>query len=274
MTIEPFHAEDVAAFLDLAAQENWVAGKWECDFLLSGFPLGCFTARDDAGVAAGFTTSLLHERSGWIGNLIVAKQFRGRGLGEALFRKALEALRTAGAQTVWLTASKSGTPLYEKYGFTQIDTIIRRVGIGYQRHGRHSVTACHYGLKCSALDLDSDTWGDHRKTLLDITANRGRVWQNKSGFIVLQPGEGTAQFGPFSARDQISAERLFDSAAEAVPFGAKFLADVPAANRAALRLFSRKKMVVTGSNALMYAGLKPDYRPELLYGLATMGSCG
>jgi hypothetical protein len=33
-------------------------------------------------------------------------------------------------------------------------------------------------------------------------------------------------------------------------------------------------MRVTGSTELMYAGVKPDYRPEMLYGLATMGSCG
>jgi hypothetical protein len=33
-------------------------------------------------------------------------------------------------------------------------------------------------------------------------------------------------------------------------------------------------MRISGSNELMYAGVKPAYQSEYIYGLATMGSCG
>ena len=270
MKIEPFGTGDIASFLTLAAAEGWVAGKWELDFLLSGFPQGCFVVRDDYGAAAGFVTSLLHDRSGWIGNLIVAEHLRGRGCGEALFMGAVEALCSARAQTMWLTASKSGIHLYEKYGFSQIDTINRLVGTGPGRHGK----GCHKVLAQPAYDLDALAWGDRRVALLEVTEGRGAVWQNESGFIVLQPCDASVQCGPFSVLDPVSAQRLFDAAIASLPEGTKILVDAPALNRSASRFFGCRNMAVAGSNALMYAGRKPDYRPELLYGLATMGSSG
>jgi hypothetical protein len=219
-------------------------------------------------------TSLSHDRSGWIGNLIVAGEHRGKGIGEALFTTALGALRTAGAVTYWLTASKSGTPLYEKYAFTAIDEIVRWVGVGRQRHASGDLPEEGSLLYSSETDIDSLAWGDRRDLLLAATAVRGRVLHDESGFIALQSCGDSKQFGPFSAVNSGGAERLFEAASQSVEPGTKVFVDAPASNRAALRLFNRKRMRVTGSNLLMYAGKKPAYRPELIYGLATMGSCG
>ncbi len=38
MNIEPFRTGDIATFLTLGAEENWVAEQWEFAFLLSTFP--------------------------------------------------------------------------------------------------------------------------------------------------------------------------------------------------------------------------------------------
>ena len=274
MTFEPFRGDDIASFLELAATEGWVAERWEFEFLLSEFPQGCFTARADNGETAGFVTSLLHLRSGWIGNLIVGEQFRGRGIGEALFKKTLEALRTAGAQTVWLTASKAGMPLYEKHGFSSIDTVVRWVGTGRQRNEMHD---CHRDWNTSGASvsgIDCQAWGDRRDALLAAAIGRGRLLLDESGFAAIQPCGDARQFGPFTALDSGTAERLFNAALRTIPFGSKIYLDSPASNRAALRMFNRKQMKISGSSELMYAGTRPDYRPELLYGLATMGSCG
>lgn len=274
MNIEPFCASDIEPFLKLATAENWVAEPWEFEFLLTAFARGCFTARTATGEAAGFVTSLRHERSGWIGNLIVAAECRGRGIGEQLFATALDALQTDGVETVWLTASKSGQSLYEKYGFRSIDTIIRWVGTGRQRR---AATSGQDGIHCphsSVSGIDCQAWGDRRDVLLTATAGRGELLLDESGFIVIQPSADALQFGPYSALDAGSAERMFDEAARTVSLGTKLLIDAPASNRSALRLFNRRRLRIAGSNELMYAGRKPDYRAELIYGLATMGSCG
>lgn len=274
MTIEPFRTDDIGPFLKLAVAEGWVAEPWEFEFLLTEFPQGCFAARGENGETTGYVTSLGLLRSGWIGNLIVAQQCRGVGIGKALLRKALEALRVAGAQTIWLTASKSGTPLYEKHGFKRVDTIIRWVGTGRQRHGVHADTLKQDVLVLPSHDLDTRAWGDRREVLLKATAYRGQIIQNESGFIVRQPCGNAVQLGPFSSLHTHAAVRLFDEAVGAIAAGTKIFLDVPFSNRSAARLLNRRGMRVCGSNELMYAGERPDYRPELLYSLATMGSCG
>jgi GNAT superfamily N-acetyltransferase len=274
MTIEPFPTDYIAPFLKLAAAENWVAESWEFEFLLSEFPQGCFTARGDNGETAGSVTSLCHERSGWIGNLLVAEQFRGKGIGKALFRKAKEALREAGAETFWLTASKQGKSLYENHGFSCIDTIVRWTGFGRQRHAENDPKTDSAVTTSSASGIDNQAWGDRRDALLAATAGRGKLLIEESGFLVIQPCGYDMQFGPFSALDNGTAEHLFDSALRMVPPETKVYLDAPASNRMALQLFNRREMRIAGSNSLMYSGIKPEYRPELLYGLATMGSCG
>lgn len=274
MNIESFRPEDIASFLTLAAAENWVAGEWEFRFLLNRFPQGCFTARDESGVVMGHVSSLLHEKSGWIGNLVVAEQYRGKGLGSVLFTRALVALQMAGSRTIWLTASESGLPLYEKHGFTRIDTIYRWSGSGRLQDGADPGAVWSKELAASAHVLDGLAWGDRRKALLEATVKRGGMLQYEDGFAVLQPCKDSVQCGPFTATNSGSAEQLFTEVINRVPHETKILVDTPASNRAALRLLTHGNMVIAGSSRLMCAGSRPKYRPELLYGLATMGSCG
>jgi ribosomal protein S18 acetylase RimI-like enzyme len=274
MKIEPFRPDDTIAFLKTAVAEGWVAEPWEIAFLLTVFPQGCYCTRDSAGKVIAFVTSLQHETSGWIGNLIVAEEFRGRGLGGALFRKAKEALDAAGVKTYWLTASKMGQSLYEKNGFSSIDTIVRWVGTGRQRRLSRGQNAGSPATTASIISADRLCWGDRRESLLAATVKRGRVMHEETGFIVVQPCGEALQLGPFSALDSGTAEGLLEKVLGTIPPGAKFFLDAPASNRPALRLFKRKGMRMAGRNELMYAGDRPDYRPEMLYGLATMGSCG
>jgi ribosomal protein S18 acetylase RimI-like enzyme len=274
MRIEPFHADDIAPFLELAAMENWVAEPWEFEFLLSEFPQGCFAARGDDGETVGFVTSLRHERSGWIGNLIVSDEYRGRGIGEALFRKVLEILLDGGVETVWLTASKSGMPLYQKFGFSHIDTIIRWSGNGRKRLSEQEPKTDCNNVAPLLNNIDGLAWGDRRTALMAVTAGRGKLLQQESGFVVVQPCGDARQIGPFSAPGYSAADALLKAALNSVPYGTRVCLDAPASNRTALLLYNRNRMRISGSNELMYAGVKPAYQPEYIYGLATMGSCG
>ena len=274
MIITPFCRGDIPVFLRLAATEQWVAEPWEFEFLLTVFPEGCLCIRDGEGNGIAFVTSLRHERSGWIGNLIVAAGYRGLGIGERLFRAAAQALKDAGAGTIWLTASKMGKSLYEKQGFKTVDTINRWSGSGRQRHRRHGSAPDLPEAEESLFDSDVGAWGDRRRALVQMTVGRGRLIRQESGFAVVQPCGEAMQLGPFSALNSSGAATLLYEGLRAVPNGQRMYVDSPQSNRAAVRLFKRTGLRVIGTNDLMYAGVKPDYRPELLYGLATMGSCG
>ncbi|BCS55772.1 GNAT family N-acetyltransferase [Geobacter sp. SVR] len=273
-TIEPFRKEDGERFLELAAVERWVAEAWEVDFLLSASPAGCFSARDASGAACGFVTTLRHQSSGWIGNLIVDSSCRGRGVGRTLFVAAMEALKKAGVGTIWLTASNMGKPMYEKHGFRAIDTIVRWDGSGRQGSGADVEAVGEVHVPAEVGSIDSGVWGDQRCGLLQATIGRGRLIRNPSGFAVLQPCGPAVQCGPFAALNDAAAESLLEQGLHAIPGGQKVYLDAPASNRAAKRIFGSTGMGVTGTNELMFAGQMPDYRPEMLYGLATLGSCG
>lgn len=274
MDFAPFQPDDVNGFLQLAVEENWVVEPWEFDYLLTAFRQGCFVARTAEGNVSGYVTSIQHDRSGWIGNLIVSGNYRGLGIGEALFLKALHALRSSGVETVWLTASKMGKALYEKHGFRSVDTIFRWSGEGRRKslHQYRETRLNHVEAYFDAIDRQA--WGDHRSGLLAATGGRGAVLGHDKGFVVLQPCGDAVQLGPFAALDDHAAGHLLNNAMRNIPVAQKVYVDVPAGNRAAQRLFNRRRMRITGANELMYCGVRPEYRPELVFGLATMGSCG
>jgi ribosomal protein S18 acetylase RimI-like enzyme len=70
----------------------------------------------------------------WIEDVVVDQSARGRGVGEALSRRALELAAQAGARTVELTSRPSreaANRLYRRLGFEARETNVYR----YQ-HGR------------------------------------------------------------------------------------------------------------------------------------------
>jgi ribosomal protein S18 acetylase RimI-like enzyme len=70
----------------------------------------------------------------WIEDVIVDEAARGRGIGEALTRNALELAEKAGARTVELTSRPSREAagrLYQRVGFAERSTRIYRYTFGH-----------------------------------------------------------------------------------------------------------------------------------------------
>lgn len=68
-------------------------------------------------------------RRAWIEDVVVETSARGRGIGEALTRAALETARQEGARTVDLTSRPSregANRLYRRIGFAERDTNVYR----------------------------------------------------------------------------------------------------------------------------------------------------
>jgi ribosomal protein S18 acetylase RimI-like enzyme len=65
----------------------------------------------------------------WIEDVVVARQARGRGIGEALVRRAMDLAREAGAEFVDLTsrpAREAANRLYMRMGFEPRETTVYR----------------------------------------------------------------------------------------------------------------------------------------------------
>ncbi len=268
MQIDRFRHEDIEPFLALAASEGWVCDRWEFEFLLAQFPSGCLTARWE-GKLVGCVTSIKYDTSGWIGNLIVSREYRGQGVGSALMERALEALDKAGAATVWLTASKQGKPIYERLGFMVVDVINRWVGQGIWGVSTEPAAVSRDAL----LAIDTAGWGDSRDSIIDAAVRRGRIYHAGESFLVSQSCSGGMQLGPWGGLDRRASTLLDDALLEAGK-GVKVLLDVPIRNTEQTALLMGKGFSIRGSTLLMYRGTLPAYAPESIYALASMGSMG
>lgn len=268
MDIRPFNNGDLPAFLDLAAAEGWVSDPWEFSFVMDAFPRGCLAG--EYGRAVAFVTAVRYTLSGWIGNLIVAKDLRGRGYGSRLMGRALAELLAAGVETVWLTASEQGRPIYEKMGFREIDAVIRWSGTATEGSAWEGDPVPLDEL----VALDRAGWGDDRSGILAAVAARGVVMRERGGFMVMQPCGGGFQVGPWTAVDAGAAEGLLDRARLCLRQGEQVLLDVPARNGGAARILAAAGFTAVGRTVLMYRGAPPAYVPNRIFALATMGSIG
>ena len=269
MKIDRFRHEDLEPFLHLASEENWICGRWEFAFLLGHFPQGCLAVRiDDAPVA--FITSIKYGKSGWIGNLVVRKDLRGKGIGTTLMKNALADLVDAGARTVWLTASEAGKHIYERSGFAVIDMVKRWFGIGTGGLDAHPGDVSI----ADVLAMDNSGWGDMRESILTELLERGTVMVCNGGFLIGQPADGSMQLGPWGAEGRKAAKKLLDGARIRAGDGTRIFLDAPVRNIDAAVLLHSRGFTLGGSALLMYLGEKPAYDPTRIYALASMGSMG
>lgn len=269
LTVGPFGPDHTGRFLALASREGWVVLPWEIPWLQQLFPRGCLAAFDADGIPRGFVTACPHRKSGWIGNLIVEESYRGGGIGSLLFSRALQALSDAGAETVWLTASEAGKPIYERAGFRTVDQIRRHCG---EIPPDGAMDSPPLRTSASFHEVDRYGWGDDRSGLLKKVSEEGVLRTDGSGFVVLQPVDGRIMAGPWGGRDPDRTGRLLMLCGSSPPL--PVFVDSPAGNRKASRTLATLGFSVTGETWLMYRGTEPDYHPEAVWGLATMGSCG
>lgn len=205
-----------------------------------------------------------------MGNLLVKEQLRGRGIGASLMAKSLETLRSAGVETIWLTASNAGKNLYLKLGFTMIDKIQRWLGWG------GVVDSMPNGgfPFADVIAMDLAGWGDRREALIAATILGGGVYVNTLGFLVTQRWSAGMQVGPWGGGSPHAAAELLDTCLGQSGTSDRIFLDVPAGNDAAAALLERRDFAVKGETALMYHGVIPAYDPRQIFALASMGSFG
>lgn len=268
VTLKQFGREDEELFLQLAAAENWITDRNEFTFLRQHCPQGCLAATV-GGETAAYITAIRYTNSAWIGNLIVAPHHRRKGLGRKLMQAVLRRLDADGCTTVWLTASSDGAALYRRLGFTSIDNIRR-----WRMCGRLQATLpAAVDLQYAAV-LDSMGWGDQR-TVLFSSSYSGSGWQLRDGgFLRCLQQEAGLQLGPWGATSDRVAGKLLAKTLQMVSGGGAIFLDVPEKNLSAARLLQANGFTASGSTLLMYRGKPPEYRPEVVFALASMGSYG
>lgn len=268
LSTQPLKKGQIGSFLRLTAKEGWISTQEELEFFLRSFPLGCLTVVADKEPVA-FITSIRYCRSAWIGNLLVSENYRGQGIGRMLMQSILELLDDSGCDTVWLTASSQGAGLYRELGFKEIDIIRRWVG-----NGRPEKLPSPGQPVVHAAMLDSLGWGDSRSELFADDSDSFDWLIKQDGFLRHTAVNSSTHVGPWSALSSMAASKLFSRFMKSCRGEGSIYLDSPENNISAKILLRKYNFSPAGSNLLMYRGMRPRYRPDLVYSLASLGSYG
>jgi len=211
MTIRTMRDADLDFAAESAALENWPSETREAfENFLRHDPAGCFVAEID-GRPAGICVATAYRRSGFIGEIIVRKETRGRGIGPRLLEHAVNYLKGRGAEAVYLDGVERAVPFYESVGFRRVCRSLRFLG--------HIEGRTHPALRPMLRDdlkdvcrLDRDSFGDDRSYFLErrLAAHPrfAKVLESEAriaGFILGIQGRGLVAAGPWIARAE--AER-------------------------------------------------------------------
>jgi len=157
--------------------------------------------QDDQVTGVSFAVSF--GRTGWIGNVAVDPDARGRGLGTAVSRAALDALHAAGVRTVLLTATDLGRPVYERLGFGY-DGMHYGIWRRQTRPSAETVGQAGPGTVAHLREHDAHATGESRGALLSTFADRVRVPSGGGGYRIALPWGG----GPVIAATEAAARAL------------------------------------------------------------------
>lgn len=264
-------ARDWECFLNLAVAEGWRIPPSEQQIFADQWRSHAQVAILD-GAFAGMVTAVPHNLSGWIGNLIIPPELRRKGLGTRLFTAACDSLEKQGCQSIWLTASTQGEPLYDTFGFRVVDHIHRWVHSG--RDASNSNGKKEHDHSERLAEMDRQAWGEDRDVMLSGLISQGKSLATEDAVALLQDGSEFRVIGPWYSpnlcprSNRLLLQEVLDNHAD-LPLVVDLLASSPIAQLLAAAGFKKD-----GENALMVWGSDATVNRSMLVSLASLGSFG
>jgi predicted GNAT family N-acyltransferase len=272
LSIRPPKPAEWQIFYSLAEAEGWKVPQIER--LLFQGPWSKFARVLVAGDQfCGLLTAVAHQRSGWIGNLIIAPKLRGRGYGAKLFAAGMSQLRTLGMTSIWLTASELGGPIYKKAGFVTIDQIERWV-LPARKDAPVAAADMNDGWDV-LLYMDRLAWGENRTDFLQRLRSHSRVIVCNDAVALLQKDADYQLLGPWYSRGSgpQSNDLLLQKIMAAADPARQIIIDLLASSP--LRpLFTAAGFHCVGQTALMVSGDVRSVELKTMLALASLGSVG
>ncbi|MBN1824795.1 MAG: GNAT family N-acetyltransferase [Candidatus Eisenbacteria bacterium] len=166
---------------------------------------GCLIAEEEGG-PIGIGVATAYRDSGFIGELIVLPERRGRGVGAKLLGAALEHLERRGVRSVLLDGVPGAVRLYERAGFRPVCRSLRFTGlIEGETHGR--VRPMEEKDWDAVRAMDREAFGEDRSFFLRRRFERAPelclVLAPKEeilGFVIGRYGDGIVSASPWIAR--------------------------------------------------------------------------
>lgn len=266
--------EDMAVFLDWAADEGWNPGFDDAFPFHHADPDGFFIGYADARPVAAISVVCSGDNHAFLGFYICHPLYRGRGFGMALWQQGL---RHAGSRTVGLDGVVAQQGNYAKSGFALAWNNVRYGGTlaagPREESGIREVRAAdlpalvaydalHYGARRENFLLSWFSGASTRQSY--ISGSGGTV----SGYCTVRRCRRGVKIGPLFAGSREVADALLSRAGQFAG-GAEVFLDVPLVNAAAVTLAEERKLVPQFETARMYRGQAPSLPLNSIFGVTT-----
>ena len=211
----------------------------------------------------------LKGKTGWLANIIVSQDHRGRGLGLKMTKFLVDFLENKGCETQLLIATKLGEPVYRKIGFKKLVDYHRfDTEIGYEYKRQNSIRELTDSDVKRVYELDKNVNDEDRIHLLSKFRSNGLGYFSEKNELL---GAYLPKFGQglvIAENQQAGIELL--KLKHSVK-GRKTM--VPVTNQEAI-LFLEKTGLKKGVKcSRMILGKENNWNPEHIYSYAG-GYCG
>ncbi|MFK7893961.1 MAG: GNAT family N-acetyltransferase [Granulosicoccus sp.] len=269
--------EDVRSLLSWAEMEGWNPGIDDAHAFHAADQQGFFVACVNDDPVAGISLVKQNPRQAFLGLYLCLPQYRGRGLGLAVWEQALG---YAGDCAIGLDGVPEQQENYQRSGFVYQHRTIRYAGQLPEATGQQLTTHSrqYQAAEFDAIvSLDAETGGVLRETFyrswLCASATRHSfVYEEHeeiTGFITIRRCVSGFKIGPLLAKNTRCARELIARAAS-VAGPESVSIDVPEVNGAGIELAQQLQLLPVFETARMYKGAIPTMQPNAVFGVATL----
>ncbi len=277
MQIRYMTEEDLSAILQMTLDEGWISDLSEFRMFIKFNPSGCFVCTGDDRVIGSIMT-FCHSKSAWIGNFIVAKEHRAKGIGKELLLRTINYLKKEKKERIFLNAAEQAEELYERFGFKRVMPVNRWMGRAV-KPAKGVENLSEVIPDCSSLvELDAFLWKEERFFLISrfLSSRNFQVCFEPFGFLMYGGIRDFIAVGPWEleSENEDIAEKLFVSALSDLKFESKIILDVPSTNKMAEKILKKYKFEIINSTLFMCRGKVPEIHFGRIFSFASMGSMG
>ena len=246
----------------LTEREGWMHLESDLSRLSSFNQDGCLVANYN-GNRAGILFSTTCNHYAFLSCLIVDREYRNKGIGEALMAHAIEKLQSAGVITIELDGVFPALPLYRRLGFRDKYLSLRMTRPPHQAQLRKPFEVSFNPDEIICYDTDK-TGLDRREILIRFLSEfKDQVYTSGkskiNGYAVVRPRTGDyVTIGPLVADSLSIAEKLILKII--ADYGSRHITiGLPETNQAAVEIIKRNRFVYTEPSVRTYLGQFIEY---------------
>jgi len=240
-TLCPFKESDIGFAYETTKIEGWNYAEKDIKRMFSYNLSGCFIAETDCK-QLGHVFSVNYGKLGWVGLLIVRAEYRRKGVGTALMKKAINHLSASGVETIRLEAVPAIATMYRKLGFVDEYDSLRFLGVNRKID---STASSNVKLLKEVAGFDAKYFGANRINVLNSLYHDqpnscfvSYAGSKLAGYIMCRKAEEGYRVGPWICNPENPqvARELLAKCMETTEGNAKLYVGVPAVNKKAVEI--------------------------------------